>query len=86
MMSSYQATWVRSTESCAGEISATRRVKCAVPVASVEELKRHRIDIGYRDFCAHMLIGLNQCRHETYYMPWKCTDERHAYEKCQYIE
>ena len=58
----------------------------AVPKASVAELKKHRIDIGYRDFCAHLLIPLNQCRHETLYMPWKCSDERHAYEKCEYIE
>ncbi len=46
---------------------------CAVPQATAEECKAAGIDIGYRDFCAHMLIGLNKCRHDTLYMPWKCT-------------
>ena len=57
-----------------------------MPIASVEDLKAARIDIGYRDFCAHLLIDLNKSRHQTLYMPWKCMDERHGYEKCQYIE
>lgn len=35
---------------------------------------------------ASLLIPLNICRHKTDYMPWKCEDERHGYEKCQYDE
>jgi NADH dehydrogenase (ubiquinone) 1 beta subcomplex subunit 7 len=34
----------------------------------------------------HLLIPLNACRHDTFYMPWRCGPERHAYEKCQYVE
>ena len=34
----------------------------------------------------HLLIPLNACRHDTCYMPWRCGPERHAYEKCQYVE
>jgi hypothetical protein len=45
-----------------------------------------RLDLGYRDHCAHLLIPLNACRAQTAYMPWQCTDLRHAYEKCQYDE
>eukprot|EP00899_Mesostigma_viride_P026895 jgi/Mesvir1/7390/Mv19191-RA.1 len=35
---------------------------------------------------AGLLIPLNKCRREELYLPWKCQDERHAYEKCQYVE
>lgn len=28
-----------------------------------------------------LLIPLNVCRHKELYMPWKCEDERHGYEK-----
>ena len=27
---------------------------------------------------------LNKCRQETFYLPWKCEDQRHGYEKCEY--
>lgn len=33
-----------------------------------------------------LLIPLNKCRKQTLYAPWKCEDERHTYEKCQYDE
>jgi NADH dehydrogenase (ubiquinone) 1 beta subcomplex subunit 7 len=39
-----------------------------------------------RDYCAHVLIPLNACRQEHFYLPWKCTHERHVYEACQYRE
>ncbi len=45
-----------------------------------------KLDLGYRDFCAHLLIPLNECRRASYYMPWACGEERHKYEKCQYLE
>ncbi len=51
-----------------------------------EEMKAARLDIAFRDYCAHLLIPLNQCRRATFWAPWKCTDERHEYERCQYIE
>ena len=62
------------------------------PVTSIihcnaqEEMARAKIDIGYRDFCAHLLIPLNACRRENFYLPWRCEHERHAYEKCQYFD
>jgi len=37
-----------------------------------------------RDYCVDVLIPLNECRRENYYLPWKCEHERHAYELCQY--
>ena len=45
-----------------------------------------KLDMVYRDFCAHLLIPLNKCRRDTLYLPWKCTEERHVYEKCQYLD
>jgi len=56
----------------------------ATTVASREEMKAARIDLAYRDGCAHFLIPLNNCRRETLYAPWACGDLRHVYEKCQY--
>lgn len=55
-------------------------------VATAEEMRAARIDPAFRDYCAHLLIPLNECRHRTAYLPWKCGHERHEYEKCQYGE
>jgi hypothetical protein len=49
-------------------------------------MKAARLPLSFRDYCSHLLIPLNKCRRETMYMPWKCSDERHSYEKCQYVE
>ncbi|EJT70159.1 hypothetical protein GGTG_12332 [Gaeumannomyces tritici R3-111a-1] len=54
--------------------------------ATREEMRDANLPIQYRDSCAHLLIPLNRCRSATYYLPWKCEDERHSYEKCQYDE
>lgn len=45
-----------------------------------------RLPLAYRDSCAGLLIPLNRCRVKEYYLPWKCENERHSYEKCQYDE
>ena len=31
-----------------------------------------RLPLAYRDSCANLLIPLNRCRREEYYLPWKC--------------
>ncbi|ORY69113.1 NADH-ubiquinone oxidoreductase B18 subunit-domain-containing protein [Pseudomassariella vexata] len=56
------------------------------PRATREEMRDAKLPIAYRDSCAGLLIPLNRCRVDTYYLPWKCNDERHSYEKCQYEE
>ncbi|ORY81476.1 NADH-ubiquinone oxidoreductase B18 subunit-domain-containing protein [Protomyces lactucae-debilis] len=53
---------------------------------SQEEMAKAKLPLGSRDNCAHLLIPLNRCRSETFSMPFKCEDERHSYEKCQYEE
>lgn len=55
-------------------------------IATEAQMKAARLPVPFRDYCAHMLIPLNECRAATAWLPWKCTDERHAYEKCQYHE
>lgn len=53
-------------------------------IASQEQMVEARVPLGYRDQCAHLLIPLNKCRVKEYYLPWKCENERHTYEKCEY--
>ncbi|EFA78609.1 hypothetical protein PPL_08064 [Heterostelium album PN500] len=57
-----------------------------VMIATREELEINNVPLNFRDYCAHLLIPLNKCRVKEYYLPWKCGDERHAYEQCQYDE
>jgi len=55
-------------------------------IATSEELSKNKITLAARDYCAHLLIPLNECRYKTLFAPWKCDFERTAYEKCQYDE
>ncbi|KAK4532505.1 hypothetical protein CCYA_CCYA12G3362 [Cyanidiococcus yangmingshanensis] len=43
----------------------------------------NQVPLEWRDGCAHLLVPLNRCRREHFYLPWKCTELRHAYEACQ---
>jgi len=58
----------------------------AEPVMKVTEaqLDAAGVDQAWRDYCSHLLIPLNKCRRANLSVPWKCVDERHGYEKCQY--
>ncbi|KAF7433552.1 hypothetical protein PC9H_005510 [Pleurotus ostreatus] len=40
--------------------------------ASQTELKANKVPLGWRDKCS---------ARDTMYLPWKCEDERHVYEK-----
>ena len=40
--------------------------------ATREEMRDAKVPLHYRDSCAHLLIPLNRCRYETYFLPWKC--------------
>ncbi|KAL3338714.1 hypothetical protein AABB24_027702, partial [Solanum stoloniferum] len=53
-------------------------------IATQEEMVENKVPLAYRDQCAHLLIPLNKCRQSEFYLPWKCEDERHTYEKCAY--
>ncbi|CAI9096846.1 OLC1v1033075C1 [Oldenlandia corymbosa var. corymbosa] len=53
-------------------------------IATQEEMVEAKVPLGYRDQCAHLLIPLNKCRRAEFFLPWKCEDERHVYEKCEY--
>ena len=56
------------------------------PLLSEEEMKAAKIPLQWRDRCAAILVPLNKCRRETGFAPWKCTQLRHDYEECQYID
>ena len=53
-------------------------------IATREEMVEEKVPMAYRDQCAHLLIPLNRCRSSEFFLPWKCENERHAYEKCEY--
>ncbi|KAI3734183.1 hypothetical protein L6452_13647 [Arctium lappa] len=53
-------------------------------IATQQELVEAKVPLAYRDQCAHLLIPLNKCRQSELYLPWKCENERHSYEKCEY--
>ncbi|XP_042501593.1 NADH dehydrogenase [ubiquinone] 1 beta subcomplex subunit 7-like [Macadamia integrifolia] len=53
-------------------------------IATQEEMVQARVPLAYRDQCANLLVPLNKCRVAEFYLPWKCENERHAYEKCEY--
>lgn len=53
-------------------------------IATQEEMVEAKVPLAYRDQCAHLLIPLNKCRQAEYFLPWKCENERHTYEKCEY--
>jgi hypothetical protein len=40
--------------------------------ATREEMSAAKLPLAYRDSCANLLIPLNRCRYEEYYLPWKC--------------
>ena len=46
-----------------------------------EEMKAARVPLLFRDYCAHILIPLNECRVKHWYSPFQCTELRHSYEK-----
>jgi len=45
--------------------------------ASREAMAEARLPLAYRDSCANLLIPLNRCRYEEYYLPWKCEVSPH---------
>lgn len=51
----------------------------------LDQLKAARIPMALRDNCAHLLVGLNECRRATFFSPHQCVHQRHIYEECQYI-
>ena len=65
---------------------AARPASCSHAPRFPQEVMRARVPINFRDNCVDLLIPLNQCRFDNFYLPWKCEHERHAFEKCEYEE
>ena len=57
------ADWIPS-------ISIARAARAAR--ATREQMSEAKLPLPYRDSCAHLLIPLNRCRFEEFYLPWKC--------------
>ena len=55
------------TYSSAFQLTVLTRV-----AATREAMSEARLPLAYRDSCANLLIPLNRCRYEEYYLPWKC--------------
>ncbi|KAG6420853.1 hypothetical protein SASPL_117395 [Salvia splendens] len=53
-------------------------------IATQEEMVEAKVPLAYRDQCTHLFIPLNKYRQAELYLPWKCSSERHTYEKCEY--
>ncbi|KAL4931059.1 NADH dehydrogenase [ubiquinone] 1 beta subcomplex subunit 7 [Aspergillus undulatus] len=60
-------------------MTVVESVKSAVGLgetqATREEMSAARLPLQFRDSCAHLLIPLNRCRQNEYYLPWKCEYE-----------
>ena len=53
---------------------------------SKKELANAKVPLHLRDYCAHLMVPLLECRRNTYFLPWKCKHERHEWEVCEYTE
>ena len=51
-----------------------------------EEMAEAKVPLNLRDYCAHLFIPLMKCRKENYYLPWRCTQEKHAWDECEFQE
>ncbi|RKP34537.1 NADH-ubiquinone oxidoreductase B18 subunit-domain-containing protein [Dimargaris cristalligena] len=48
------------------------------------QLAEYRIPLEVRDYCAHLLVPLNRCRYDNFFLAWTCKHEKHEYELCQH--
>ncbi|CAJ0635240.1 6401_t:CDS:10 [Entrophospora sp. SA101] len=66
------------------KVSLSDDIATPVMIATQKEMSEAGLPLEWRDYCAHLALRLNKCRNSTWFLPWKCQDERHTYEKCQY--
>lgn len=52
--------------------SADSKTLTTRTAATRQEMSDARLPLAYRDSCASLLIPLNKCRVQNYYMPWTC--------------
>ena len=51
---------------------------------TIEEMKAAKIPLEDRDFCAHKLIPLYECKNKYHYLaPYNCKDLEHAFFACK---
>ena len=52
---------------------------------TISQTNLRSVSTSQKYLCGHvysLLLPLNVCRKDKYYLPWECENERHAYEKC----
>lgn len=55
-------------------------------VATDAEMESAKLELGDRDYCAHLLISYNSCRKEVWPWVYQCGHEKHEYQQCEYEE
>ena len=49
---------------------------------SLDEMIKEKIPLESRDCCAEYFLSLRNCKKETFYLPWKCEEEKLIYKNC----
>lgn len=75
-----------SSDPTTQRIPSLTPLSLAKPTITEKEMQDARVPLEWRDGCADILIELNKCRNAHGYLPSKCKELRHAYEKCQHDE
>lgn len=55
-----------------------------VMLASETEMRAAKLPKRYRDYCAHKLLELEDCKKYNFPMIRRCGHQMHEWEKCQY--
>jgi NADH dehydrogenase (ubiquinone) 1 beta subcomplex subunit 7 len=53
-----------------------------VDPATIPEEDLKYVPLDLRNECAHLLLRLEKCREESFYLPWKCGGKKHTYDHC----
>jgi hypothetical protein len=59
-------------EEAVGDMGTAQWLTSMCEAATRKEMSDAKLPLQYRDSCANLLIPLNKCRVQNYYMPWTC--------------
>ena len=67
---------MHSSSTCTYQLAGSVKLLCDADhhyaEATRAEMSAAKVPLPYRDTCAHLLIPLNKCRYQNYYLPWRC--------------
>ncbi|XP_076062681.1 NADH dehydrogenase (ubiquinone) B18 subunit [Oratosquilla oratoria] len=55
-----------------------------VMVATQEEMESAKLPLKDRDYCAHLAIKYQACKHNVWPFVYQCAHEKHDYLNCEY--